>query len=102
MVGKKELAKRVAIIDSDAPETEEAAMNFENLTPEQMEMARACKSSEELAALAAKVGIEISDEELEGFSGGSWATDCPKEGCIGYRDEPEECKQFRCYHHGDF
>ena len=92
----------MAVIDGDAPTTEEAAMNFENLTPEQLEKARACKSSEELAALAAKVGVALSDEELESLSGGSWASDCPKEGCKDYRDEPEECKQWRCYHHGDF
>ena len=77
-------------------------MSFENLSPEQLEQARACKSSEELAALAAKVGVELSDEELEGLSGGNWATECPKEGCKDYRDEPEECKQWKCYHHGDF
>ena len=92
----------MAVIDGDAPTTEEAAMNFENLTPEQLEKARACKSSEELAALAAKVGVALSDEELESLSGGSWASDCPKEGCKDYRDDPEECTQWRCYHHGDF
>ena len=92
----------MAVIDGDAPTTEEAAMNFENLTPEQLEKARACKSSEELAALAAKVGVALSDEELESLSGGSWASDCPKEGCKGYRDDPEECTQWHCYHHGDF
>ena len=48
-------------------------MNFENLPPEQLEEARACKSSEELTALAAKVGLELSDEELEALSGGSWS-----------------------------
>ena len=92
----------MAVIDGDASATEATTMNFENLTPEQLEEARACKSSEELAALAAKVGVELSDEELEGLSGGSWATECPKEGCKDYRDDPEECKQWRCYHHGDF
>ena len=92
----------MAVIDGDAPTTEETTMNFEDLTPEQLEKARACKSSEELAALAAKVGVALSDEELESLSGGSWATDCPKEGCKDYRDDPEECTQWHCYHHGDF
>ena len=92
----------MAVIDGDASATEETTRSFENLNPEQLEQARACKSSEELAALAAKVGVEISDEELESVSGGSWATDCPKEGCKDYRDDPEECTQWRCYHHGDF
>ena len=77
-------------------------MNFEDLTPEQLEKAKACTSSEELSALAIEVGVELSDEELHSLSGGSWATECPKEGCKGYRDEPEECKQWKCYHYGDF
>ena len=92
----------MAVIGGEAPATEETTRSFENLSPEQLEKARACKSSKELAALAAEIGVELSDEELESFSGGSWATDCPKEGCKDYRDEPEECKQWRCYHHGDF
>ena len=77
-------------------------MNVEDLTPEQMERAKACKSVEELFALVEEMGIELSDEELEGLSGGNWLTHCPKEGCEGYRDEPEECKMWHCYHHGDF
>lgn len=77
-------------------------MNFEDLTPEQLEKAKACTSSEELSALAIEVGVELSDEELQSLSGGSWATECPKEGCKGYRDEPEECKQWKCYHYDDF
>lgn len=77
-------------------------MNVEDLTPEQLEKAKACKSSEELAALAAEVGVKLSDEELESLSGGNWATDCPKEGCEGYWDEPEVCKKWKCYHYGDF
>ena len=45
-------------------------MDFENLTPELQEKARACTSVEELAALAAAEGIELSDDALEGVAGG--------------------------------
>ena len=75
-------------------------MDSQNLTPEQIEKARACKTGEELTALAEEVGVELSDEELDGISGGSWASDCPKEGCSDYR-EPQpyekECPQYSCY-----
>lgn len=52
-----------------------------------MEKARTCKPIEELSALVAETGIELSDEELGSLSGGNWLTNCPKEGCEGYRDE---------------
>lgn len=45
-------------------------MNFEDLTLEQQEKARACNSVEELVALAKEEGYELSDEELESISGG--------------------------------
>ena len=47
-------------------------MNFEELTPEQQEKARACTTPEELLALAKEEGIELSDTDLETVSGGSW------------------------------
>ena len=46
-------------------------MNLEVLTPEPQEKARACTSSEEILALAQKVGYELTDAELEGLSGGA-------------------------------
>ena len=52
-------------------------MGFEDLTPEQQEKAKACKTSEELEALVAKEGLHLSKDELEGLSGGT--------GCDGYR-----------------
>ena len=50
-------------------------MNFDDLTPEQKEKALACKTPEELLALAAAEGYELSDAELEAVSGGNaWDT----------------------------
>lgn len=45
-------------------------MNYEDLTPEQQERAKACKSPEELIALAQSEGVTLTDEELDGISGG--------------------------------
>ena len=49
-------------------------MKFEDLTPEQQEKAKACKSVEEMLALAREEGYELSDDELETIGGGDW--DC--------------------------
>ncbi len=48
-------------------------MDFENLTPEQQAQAKACKTPEDILALAKEEGYELSDEELEALSGGSWS-----------------------------
>ena len=56
-------------------------MNFEDLTPEQKEKARACKNQEEILALVHEEGYELSADELEAVSGGvSWdcISDCPE------------------------
>ena len=45
------------------------------LTPEQRARAKQCKSAEELLALAKEEGYELTDDELEGISGGSWCFD---------------------------
>ena len=51
-------------------------MNFEDLAPELQEKAKACKSPEELLALAHQEGYELSDAELEQVSGGGfWDVD---------------------------
>ena len=47
-------------------------MNFEDLTPEQQEKARACKTPEEMLELAKQEGYELSDAELDGIAGGAW------------------------------
>ncbi len=45
-------------------------MKFEDLTSEQKEKARACKTPEELRALAKTEDFELSDKDLEELSGG--------------------------------
>ena len=50
-------------------------MDFLDLTPEQQEKARACKTTAELVELAKSSGIELSDEQLENIAGGSWNCD---------------------------
>ncbi len=50
-------------------------MTFDDLSPEQMQKAKSCKTPEEVLALAREEGYELSSEELDGIAGGSW-TDC--------------------------
>ena len=57
-------------------------MTFDDLTDEQKERVKACKTAEELVELAKAEGVELSDEQLEGIAGGDsfWcptATSCP-------------------------
>ena len=55
-------------------------MNIKDLTPEQMEKAKACKDASELIALATAEGIELSDQELDGLAGaGGWS--CSAQNC---------------------
>jgi len=66
-------------------------MRLADLTPEQMERAKACKTPEEILELAKEEGYELSDEELEAVSGGDW--DCwtvctERSGC--YNDCPHD------------
>ena len=54
-------------------------MDFKNLTPEQLEKAKACTTPEELLALAKEEGYELSEEQLEGVAGGAgWCSDYEK------------------------
>ena len=45
-------------------------MNIEDLSPEILQNAKACKTPEELFALAREEGIELTEEELDAISGG--------------------------------
>lgn len=47
-------------------------MDIKDLTPDIIERAKACKSSEELVALASEQGQELTDEQLEVIAGGAW------------------------------
>ena len=46
-------------------------MDFSELTPELKERMKACKTEDDLVALASEQGIELSDEQLEAIAGGS-------------------------------
>ena len=51
---------------------------LKGLTEEQIEKIKACKSQEELLALAKKEGIELNNEQLEAVCGGCNTTPrCP-------------------------
>lgn len=56
-------------------------MEYGNLTDEQKAKVKACKTPEELVALAQEEGVELTDEQLEAVSGGSWKSGCKKYGC---------------------
>ena len=45
-------------------------MNYEDLTPELKDKARACATPEEVRELAEESGCELADEELNAVSGG--------------------------------
>ena len=45
---------------------------FSNLTEEQMEKAKACKTPQEFLELAGAEGIELTDEQMEALSGGAF------------------------------
>ena len=46
------------------------AMDFKDISPELREKAKACKTPEELLALAKQEGYNLSDEDMEVVSGG--------------------------------
>lgn len=49
---------------------------LEGLTDEQREQARALKTPEEIINFAKEQGFELSDDQLEAVSGGSWLPTC--------------------------
>ena len=50
-------------------------MDIKDLSPEQLEKAKACKTVEEIVALAKEEGVELTDEQLEAVSGGETTWD---------------------------
>ena len=56
-------------------------MPLGNLTPEQKEKARNCKSVEELTEFVEDEGIELSDEDLDAISGGDDWGGCSDHEC---------------------
>ena len=53
-------------------------MTFEDLSPELKEKALACKTPEELLALAKTEGIDLTNDQLDTISGGGWKhPSCP-------------------------
>ncbi|MBQ9020521.1 MAG: Nif11 family protein [Eggerthellaceae bacterium] len=50
-------------------------MNYYDLTPEQQEKAKACKTVAEVYDLIKSEGFDLTDEELRGLSGG-WCDAC--------------------------
>lgn len=45
-------------------------MNLDDISPDLIEKAKACSSTEELLTLAKQEGIQLSDKELDGVAGG--------------------------------
>ena len=61
---------------------------YDSLTDEQKEKAKACKTMDELTALAAKEGIELPDEALDMVAGG--AGGCNDESELSDENSKEE------------
>ncbi len=59
---------------------------LKGLTEEQIKKVEACKSSEEILALAKSEGVQLSDEQLEAVSGG--ACQEPNDNPFDKRDDP--------------
>lgn len=57
-------------------------MDFKDISDELKEKAKACQTPEELLALAKEEGLELTEEQMEGISGGViW---CDDKGCDPY------------------
>lgn len=70
-------------------------MRVKDMTPEQIEKAKACKTPEEILAMVREEGIELSDKQLEAIAGGGWkGHQCPK--CGSYDVEPLAGMQLVC------
>ena len=81
---------------------------LKGLTDEQIAKVKACKSHEELLALAKKEGIELSDEQLAVVSGGGACSvisdagdyinpfDCPECGSNDIKKDGKKCTCKKC------
>ena len=56
-------------------------MNYEDVPENIRKRAEACKTPEELLALAAEEGYELTDEELKAINGGTLYADCTWDQC---------------------
>ena len=72
-MGRGQLLERLIMQEKAGHLPEKTAMNFEDLTTQQKEKAIACKTPDELLELAKEEGIELTDAQLEGISGGGWS-----------------------------
>lgn len=48
-------------------------MDFNEISPSLREKAKECKTAEELFELAKGEGVELSEEQIEAISGGTWS-----------------------------
>lgn len=71
-------------------------MNYEDLTPEQMEKAKKLQTPEEMLAFAREEGFELSNEELDAISGGDWSYDCDGFYCGGDSCFRHSCTKVTC------
>ena len=81
---------------------------LKGLSEEQIARVKACKSHEELLALAKEEGFELTDEQLATISGGGVCSvvsdigdslnlnDCPKCGSNNVKREGDECTCKKC------
>jgi len=72
-------------------------MQLNDLSPEQQNKASECKSPADILALAQEEGYELTDDELDQISGGSWmgsALRCPF--CGSSKAEPQGMHSYRC------
>ena len=71
-------------------------MNFDDLTPEQMERAKKLRTAEEMLAFAKEEGFELSNEELDDISGGRWSYDCDGYYCADATCIKHNCTRVTC------
>ena len=72
---------------------------IKDLTPEQQEKAKACKTKEELLQLAAEEDVEIPMEALENVAGGCATYEYYCKSCGSTNiDNDYDSYDLRCYH----